>query len=110
LPSPCILNGKVLILVSYYLESKTMSAQEQLGEGVGSIVPLPGLDILERLEGWMSEGFGGSLGAPLPGLIEMAPEVPQGLHLPPRHTPKEIGIWMAGKAVAAQAAERRLAQ
>jgi|GEM_PF-6202315 hypothetical protein len=88
-----------------------MSAQPHLGEGAGSM--LPGLDVIEGLNAMMAEGLTGgghTLVAPLPDLIELAPEVPAGIHLPPRHTPGEIGVWMAGQAMAARVAERRLAQ
>ncbi len=87
-----------------------MSAQQHLGEGAGSVVPLPGLDMLGELEGMTAGDLTGSsdFGEPLPDIIELAPEIPVGVHLWPIHTSHEIGVWMAGKAVAAQIAERRL--
>jgi hypothetical protein len=35
------------------------------------------------------------LDEPQSDIIEFAPEVPAGLHLPPRHTPREMGQWLA---------------
>lgn len=49
----------------------------------------------------------GATDSPLPGIIDLAPEIPVALHIVPRHNSEEISRWFAGKAKGQRAAERR---